>query len=191
MSGFDLVAPPAPEPPRETERTMLNRLAIRYNAVSMGATRRYVVAEHVPTTPGTWFGDRIADAIVLDTHSASDQEVRESGDEYRWGKSQSIHGFEIKVSRSDWLTELSDPTKAEAWAKHCHYFWLVAAERSIVRDDLPDGWGLLVPQGIALRAVKKPKRRKPEPMSTTMIVALGRAIQKTASNRTNQSDGAS
>ena len=36
-----------------------------------------------------------------------------------------LHGFELKVSRSDWLNELKDPAKAEAIAKYCDMFSLV------------------------------------------------------------------
>ncbi len=37
-----------------------------------------------------------------------------------------IIGFEIKDSRSDWLKELQDPTKSEAWKQYCHAWYLVA-----------------------------------------------------------------
>lgn len=60
----------------------------------------------------------------------------------------SIEGHEVKVSRSDWLAELADPTKADAWARHCHRWWLVVPHRDIVKDgELPDGWGLMAPSG--------------------------------------------
>ena len=157
---FKLADPPQPVPTRETERTMLDRLRVRYGRTYKNGPyvgRQFVIAEHVATKPGAWGGDRIADAIVLDTWGVPHTELTESERlNARWGERQSIHGFEVKVSRSDWLTELRDPEKAEAWARYCHYFWLVAADRSIVRDDLPDGWGLLVPHGTSLRAAVKP-----------------------------------
>jgi hypothetical protein len=34
-----------------------------------------------------------------------------------------LHGFEIKVSRSDWLTEKAFPAKADAIGKYCHFWW--------------------------------------------------------------------
>jgi len=166
-----------------TEREMLDRLRIRYGKTYRNGNyegRQFVVAEHVPTTPGAWGGDRIADAIVLDTWAAPYADLTEAEKEARrWGERQSVHGFEVKVSRSDWLTELRDPSKAEAWAKFCHYFWLVASDKAIVHDDLPDGWGLLVPHGASLRAVRKPMRRNPEAMPLAMVVSVARAVQKT------------
>lgn len=67
-----------------------------------------------------------------------------------------IHGYEIKCSRSDWLRELKDPHKAEAFSGWCDRFWIVAAP-GIVRDELPIAWGLLEPKGQALRVVRQAK----------------------------------
>lgn len=187
LAGLERPKPPAP--PRETERSMLDRLRVRYSKTFRNGDyigRRYVIAEHVALDPGAWAGTRIADAIVLDIHSTPWAELTEAErapGPYggNWGKRQSIHGFEVKVSRSDWLAELKDPSKAEAWARHCHYFWLVAASRDIVRDDLPDGWGLLVPHGCSLRALRSPTRRDAQPLTTPMVVSLTRQVQKTES----------
>ncbi|GAB6855927.1 hypothetical protein [Microbacterium xylanilyticum] len=166
-----------------TERDMLDRLRVRYGKTDRNGSytgRQYVIAEKVPTTPGTWGGDRIADAIVLDTWSAPHSELTETEcDVARWGERQSVHGFEVKISRADWLAELRQPEKAEAWAQFCHTFSLVAADRRIVRDDLPDGWGLLIPHGTSLRMVVKPRRRDPRPMPTPIVVSIARAVQKT------------
>jgi len=92
---------------------------------------------------------------------------------------ETVHGFEVKISRADWLAELRQPEKAEAWAQFCHTFSLVAADRRIVRDDLPDGWGLLIPHGTSLRMVVRPRRRDPRPMPTPIVVSIARAVQKT------------
>lgn len=139
-----------------------------------------MIAENVATTPGAWSGDRIADALVLDTWGTPHLELTEQErSASRWGERQSVHGFEVKVSRGDWLTELRDPEKAQAWSRYCHYFWLVASSASIVHDDLPDGWGLLIPHGVSLRAVVKARRRDPEPMPLPIVVSVARAVQKT------------
>lgn len=185
------------EPAKETERTMLDRLRLRYSQTFKNGSyvgRRYVIAEHVALDPGAWRGTRIADAIVLDTWSESYGKLTATEKETaRWGNRQTIHGFEVKVSRADWLTELRDPEKAEAWARHCHYFWLVAADKRIVQDDLPDGWGLLVPHGRSLRVARTPTRRDIEPMTTSTITSLARGVQKTegkiAVQRAGETDG--
>lgn len=192
--NFALAVADVPPPQKETERTMLDRLRIRYGKTYKNGTyvgRQYVIAEKVATSPGgSHNAARIADALVLDTWSCdfrglTDQE-RESRD---WRERHSIHGFEVKVSRSDWLAELADPEKAEAWARYCHYFWLVAADKSIVRNDLPTGWGLLVPHGRSLRAVVKPTRRMPEQMPLSAVVSIARAVQKTEVSMASEASG--
>lgn len=54
-------------------------------------------------------------------------------------------GHEVKASRSDWLTELSKPGKADAWADQCHEWWLVTVPGVVKDGELPDGWGLMHP----------------------------------------------
>src|SRR5690606_35500940 len=48
-----------------------------------------------------------------------------------------LHGHEIKVARSDWLREIQDVSKAEAFAKHCHYWWIVAPKCTVKLEELP------------------------------------------------------
>lgn len=54
-----------------------------------------------------------------------------------------IDVHEVKVSRSDWLRELDDPAKAEAWWPYCNRFWVVALPGVVADGELPEGWGLL------------------------------------------------
>lgn len=58
--------------------------------------------------------------------------------------------------------------------------WLVVPDAGIVRDDLPDGWGLMAIQGSKLRAVRPAPKLHPEPMPRTMQVAMLRAVAATA-----------
>lgn len=72
-----------------------------------------------------------------------------------------VHGFEVKVSRGDWMSEKKNPAKAEEGMRHCDYAWLVVADADIVRDgELPIGWGLLAPHGKGLRTLKEAERRE-------------------------------
>lgn len=65
-----------------------------------------------------------------------------------------LHGFEIKVSRSDWLRELKDPGKADVFNGLVDFWWLVVSDAAIVHDDeLPESWGLLAPKGTGLGVV--------------------------------------
>ena len=55
-------------------------------------------------------------------------------------------GHEIKVTRSDVLAELADPTKSDAWARHCSRWWLtVSSPDLVVGLEIPDAWGIMAP----------------------------------------------
>lgn len=62
----------------------------------------FVIAEKVATTPGgSHDAARIADALVLDTWKAPYADLTEAEKAARaWQERGSIHGFEVKVSRS-------------------------------------------------------------------------------------------
>jgi hypothetical protein len=70
-----------------------------------------------------------------------------------------LDGYEIKVSRSDWLRELKNPAKAEEFAGLVDRLWLVVSDPEIVKDgELPDNWGLLAVKANGLKLVTQAKR---------------------------------
>ena len=74
-----------------------------------------------------------------------------------------VHGFEVKVSRSDWLHELRNPAKSSPGFEEMDYFWVVAPSTDIVNpNELPPKWGLFTCSGIGLRATIQPARLRPE-----------------------------
>lgn len=52
------------------------------------------------------------------------------------------HGYEIKISRGDWLRELADPSKSEPIQRYCDYWWIAAPKGMIQAHELPPTWGL-------------------------------------------------
>lgn len=180
---FGVEQPPTPEPAHETERTMLDRLNRRYaRRIRNGSWEgpKFYRAEHVPTGL-SWERSRICDFIAVDMHSASSGSEVSYWSSDRWSiRAPVFHGHEVKVSRSDWLTELRDPSKAETFRRHMHFWWLVVSDKSIVRDDLPAGWGLMVASGSKLRALVKPTPNlEPVPMTAGLTGALLRASHTT------------
>lgn len=81
-----------------------------------------------------------------------------------------IQGHEIKVKRADWLKELSDASKAEAWWRHCHYWWIVAPLGVVREEELPDGWGLMYPGKSKVRMEIRVKATYHEPELTMGLV---------------------
>lgn len=148
-----------------TEREMMNLLRKRYTSIQpRTTTERYIRAEHarIPNGWGTVLA--IVDYVVVDTYGEG-----------------AVHGFEIKVSRSDFLSELKKPWKSKFGQGYCTHWWLVVPDVSIVRDDLPAGWGLMsVDKTGSLRIRKQSAVLNPAPMTPVQLGMLGRSIAKTA-----------
>lgn len=85
-----------------------------------------------------------------------------------------LYGFEMKVSRSDWLHELKHPAKADEIASFCDYWYLVCGDDKIIKDgELPATWGLLVASDKGLREVVKPDRLTTgKPITKEFLAAL-------------------
>lgn len=145
------------EAPRVTSHDLCVALKLAHPA------QEYVTLFEVPESTGSHYGSR-ADALVLSLYPSRGFEMC---------------GFEFKVSRADWLSELKNPGKAERIARYCDR-WCVLAPSGVVREaELPLGWGLweLLPTGTLRRAVQ-PATREPEPMPRAFVASLMRARAK-------------
>jgi hypothetical protein len=153
-----------PEVAKCTERQVLDALGQRY-AIRYGNGERYAYAEHVRSHAG-FDARRTADAIAMDLWPS---------------KGLGLFGHEVKVSRSDWLRELKDPTKADEFKRYMDRWWLVAPEGVASRAEMPAGWGLmvLVAGTPYLRVVKPAPKLRPPAMPKTMMAAFLRAVAKT------------
>jgi len=84
-----------------------------------------------------------------------------------------IEGVEIKVSRSDWLSELKKPEKADEIAKYCDRWWIAVGDDSIVKaGELPPTWGLLMLRGDKLVQSTQAPMLKPEPAPRSFLAAI-------------------
>ncbi len=146
------------------EADLLAGLAVRYGRLSTNGTSttlRYVGAPHVRLHPGAMGPGRVADFLAVDTWQSS---------------GYALHGHEVKVTRSDWLAELRQPDKAEAFRRYCSRWWLVVPTLDIVRDDLPDGWGLMLAWRTRTRVVRPAPRLDPEPVPGHLLASFARAV---------------
>ncbi len=92
----------------------------------------------------------------------------------------SLQGFEIKVSRSDWLSEMRNPAKAEAIARFCTYWWIVTPPGIVKDGELPEGWGLYEVQPNGIRCVKQAPKLEPQPIEMPFLAALLRRADEHA-----------
>lgn len=88
-----------------------------------------------------------------------------------------LHGFEVKVSRGDWLRELKDPAKAEDLFAFCDRWWLVVGARDIVKPgELPPTWGLMVPRGEQLIVETEAPKLESQPPDKLLLASILRDV---------------
>lgn len=88
-----------------------------------------------------------------------------------------LHGFELKTVRSDWLGELKNPAKAEALAKYCDRWWIVAEPGVVEVGELPPSWGLIERRGSVLRVQREAAAHvAPVEPDTSFLASLFRAV---------------
>lgn len=162
-----------------SERDMLNLLTERYTNIRVGSLAdRWVRAEHVKRFLSNAPFQRIADFVCADKWPGAS-----------YGSNLALYGHEVKVSRSDWLSELRKPDKAEAIKKYMHYWYLVVPDASIVKQgELPEGWGLMTIAGEKLRAKIKAPLLTPEPMPLDFTINLMSAAARTAAREVQHRD---
>jgi hypothetical protein len=115
---------------------------------------------------GTGFGRvvRTADALVMGLYPS---------------RGMPVIGFEIKVSRGDWVRELRAPDKAEEIARFCDQWYLVVPDEKLVQaGELPASWGLMLPasKGDKLRIVTEAKQQEAQPLNRRFVGALVRRL---------------
>lgn len=144
---------------------------LKSEAEVYGALRRRFSAPEYAVLPGvadqTGYGkSRTIDAIIMSLWPS---------------RGLLIHGVEIKVSRADWLRELSNPDKQEAIFSKCDRFWLAVGDVNIVNDDeIPATWGLLVPSGTKMRVKKEAPELSPNHIDRGFLAAILRKVDSTS-----------
>jgi len=97
---------------------------------------------------------------------------------------------ELKVSRADFRRELDKPEKAEAWWPYCNAFWIVAPSVEVAPpDELPPGWGLMVPggRGRRFKVIAKPEEHEAR-ISVPLLVTLLKNTETTKVNALRQQE---
>lgn len=134
-----------------TTATVRDMLRKRY------AAPEWALMEEV--APETGGGTRYADAIAVNLWRS---------------RGHAVHGFEVKVSRSDWLRELKAPEKAEPLFRYCDH-WFIVAPKGVVKDgELPPTWGLLEVRASGLVAIKAAPKLEAQPITRAFFASMMR-----------------
>ncbi len=117
---------------------------------------QWVFLTQVRSSTGS--ANRIADAMAFNMYGSTGYEIL---------------GFEIKVSRSDFLSELKDMSKSDEIMGYCDKWYLVVPDSKIVQDgELPKNWGLLVLNDGKLVQKVRAIPKKPETMPLSFIASI-------------------
>lgn len=82
--------------------------------------------------------------------------------------------FEIKVSRSDFLSEVANPEKRQQAITHSNEFYFVVPAGLVAVDEIPMECGLMVARGQGLRIVKKPTINKTPLLNWHFVASIAR-----------------
>lgn len=90
-----------------------------------------------------------------------------------WSPLTSI-GYEIKVSRSDWLQD----QKFEEYRSACHLFFVVAPKGVVQSGELPTGVGLIEPvgEGSGRRLLMRAKASRQEPDKAKLVRVMAHVL---------------
>ena len=85
-------------------------------------------------------------------------------------------GFELKVSRSDWLHELKNSSKAEPIKQFCDKWYLVVSDLKIIKyaDELPKDWGLMFAENEKILTMIEAPKLEPKPIDKLFLASLMR-----------------
>lgn len=90
-----------------------------------------------------------------------------------------LHGFEIKVSRSDWRRERENPKKAETIAQYCDRWWLATSPGVVPIEELAPAWGLMEWDGKRWLVRREAAKTEAADINRLFLAALLRRVHKT------------
>jgi len=146
----------------EYTATDLVKMIRGHYIVNDGVYNRHIILEQVPDGTGM-FQNRWIDVVVFQMFPS---------------KGLTRFAFEVKVSRSDFLEELSHPAKHQ-WCKECfHEFWFVAPKNVIQLAELPPNIGWMYPAGGKLHRARYAIRNDNPKLDDALLAGFMRAAGK-------------
>lgn len=142
---------------RLTEGDVLSVIAGRYQAPE------WAFLTQVRSGTGLVKVERYADAVALNCYPSRGME---------------LHGFEVKVSVSDWRRELRDPEKSSKIQSYCDRWWVAAPEGVVKKEELPPTWGLLEVTGAWSNIVRPAPKLTPVPLDRKFLASVLRAAAR-------------
>lgn len=90
-----------------------------------------------------------------------------------------VHGFEVKVSRYDWLNELKQPEKSAAVQQYMNRWWIATPDESIIHPgELPPTWGHMICKGKGMKVIHPAPALNPKPLTVEFVASILRNFSK-------------
>jgi hypothetical protein len=93
---------------------------------------------------------------------------------------RTLEGFELKISRGDWLREMKQVNKADPFVALCDRFWLVTSDSTVAKlDEIPACWGWMAATKAGLR-IQRPASKLPgcgESFPRSFVIGVMRRLQ--------------
>lgn len=125
------------------------------------AAPKFAVITGVRNAPG-WDANRTCDMLAIGVWNSAGHD---------------LHGVEIKANRGDWLREIQDPTKAEAFARYCDWWWVAAPPGVVKVEEVPVAWGVMEVVGGGIRIRRPGTKRVPvEPIERDFLACITRRV---------------
>lgn len=143
----------------------------------MGTTARDVI-DHLKVhiaPPAFCFLEQVADGTGARQHRWADAVAMSV-----WpSRGYDIHGFEVKVSRYDWLNELKQPEKSAPVQQYCNRWWIATPDESIIQPgELPPTWGWMICKGKGMKVVHPAPVLTPKPLSAEFVASILRNFSR-------------
>lgn len=129
-------------------------------------------------SPEWLLGFEVRDAAGFDARRSIDAQAINT-----WpSRGMEIVAVEVKVSRSDFLREMKDPSKAESGAAYADRIALATPKGLVTPEELPKGWGLIEVNGDGkarwkVRADMKVAKAPDRALLVTMMRAIAGDIE--------------
>ncbi|RVG90383.1 MULTISPECIES: hypothetical protein [Sinorhizobium] len=147
---------------------LLDLQAQATDKVTSGQVKAAIAAMHSPPSHQTFF----------EVSNATGYGIKSYADAISMGvwpsTGNEIHGFEVKVSRSDFLNEMKNPEKAMPIMQYCHRWSLVCPASMVKLDEVPATWGVYWYKGGALKKARQAPLLEAKPLTAAFVAALVR-----------------
>ncbi|MEM1225930.1 MAG: hypothetical protein AAGJ40_09535 [Planctomycetota bacterium] len=143
----------------ETTAALHKMLSERYFKKGTGRNAEWVLIHEAPLPGNAGYCDMIALGVWQSTKNR-------------------IIGHEVKASRADWLKEVDQPDKSEAFSRFCNRWYIVAAPGIVKLEELKPEWGLMeATRGMSsLKIKRQPKDTEAEQLTPGIMAAWFRRV---------------